>query len=484
MNETEQLMKEPAHYYPQSMEEFIGNPLLEALLPLDDPALYPRLLLVQPPYKPDDRESPAALRLFCLQRLSELHIPTREDIMLLLSINRSLRWGYAGRNPMGLDVVREALHERGAEMTEELEKYLKSIIAPIYGFPVLGISGVGKTTSVQNALSLFPQVISHKSYRGKPFEKEQLVWLKVDCPGDGTPKGLCSAILRGIDEAMGTDYAQQIIRNRMSKDVLLVKVSQLVQSLYLGILVIDDIQNICSTKRTISDELLSFMVSMANNLKIPVVMVGSPKILDLLQKEFQQAKRASGEGEIRMNLMPDNSTEWKRFIKVLWHYQYTNKRVNLTSKMEKTFYEESVGNPFVAATLYKLVQDDAIISKNETFTSEDVKRVARDKMGITAKMRKDMLDGIDVELNRYKHLWSIGRMAETDQPKVSKTPPKTDEPYSQKMVQLSSKLEEAGIDMMRSRSYARQAIAAYPEEEDINVLFGYAMELQKAGDQK
>ena len=40
---------------------------------------------------------------------------------------------------------------------------------------------------------------------------------------------------------MGTDYAQQIIRNRMSKDVLLVKVSQLVQSLYLGILVIDDL---------------------------------------------------------------------------------------------------------------------------------------------------------------------------------------------------------------------------------------------------
>lgn len=471
-------MKEPAHYYRQSMEEFIGNPLLEAIPPMDDPALYPKLLLVQPPYKPEDRQLPAATRLIRLQRLAELHIPAKEDVMLLMSINRILRWGYAGRNPMGMDTVGEALAGQGIELTDKLEKYLTSIIAPIYGFPVLGISGVGKTTSVLNALSLFPQVISHRSYRGQPFEKDQLVWLKVDCPGDGTPKGLCSAILRGIDEALGTDYAQQIIRNRMSKDVLLVKVSQLVQSLYLGIIVIDDIQNLCSTKRPVSDELLSFMVSMANNLKIPVVMVGSPKILDLLQREFQQAKRASGEGEIRMNLMPQDSPEWNRFMKILWRYQYTVRRVNFTEKMEKAFFEESVGNPFVAATLYKLVQDDAIISTKESFTAADVRRVASDKMGITAKMRRDMLNGVDVELNRYRHLWSAGIITEAATSQNTSPLQKTEDRYSKKMSKLASKLEKEGLDMTESRSYARQAIAAFPDEADIEVLFGYAKELQ------
>ena len=43
-------------------------------------------------------------------------------------------------------------------------------------------------------------------------------------------------------------------------------------------------------------------------------MVGSLKILRLLQREFQQAKRASGEGEIRMDLMAEGIQEWKRFI--------------------------------------------------------------------------------------------------------------------------------------------------------------------------
>lgn len=102
----------------------------------------------------------------------------------------------------------------------------------------------------------------------------------------------------------------------------------------------------------------------------------STKILRLLQREFQQAKRASGEGEIRMDLMAEGSQEWKRFIKAIWRYQYTAEKVNLTAKMEEVFFAESVGNPFVASTLYKVVQDDAIISQKEKFGITDVRRVS------------------------------------------------------------------------------------------------------------
>ena len=106
-----------------------------------------------------------------------------------------------------------------------------------------------------------------------------------------------------------------------------------------------------------------------------------------------------------MDLMSDDSPEWKRFIKAIWRYQYTSEKVNLTAKMEDVFYAESVGNPFIASTLYKVVQDDAIISQKEKFGITDVRRVSKEKMGITAKMRSDMLAGIDVELNTYQHLW-------------------------------------------------------------------------------
>ena len=52
------------------------------------------------------------------------------------------------------------------------------------------------------------------------------------------------------------------------------------------------------------------MVTLTNSLSVPVVMVGTPKILNLFQKELQQAKRASGEGEVHMMLMARESAEW------------------------------------------------------------------------------------------------------------------------------------------------------------------------------
>ena len=68
------------------------------------------------------------------------------------------------------------------------------------------------------------------------------------------------------------------------------------------------------------------------------------------------------------------------------------------------FFEESVGNPFLCALLYKLVQDDAITSGSETFTITDVKKVAEEKLCITSTMRKNMLAGNDEELKKYEYL--------------------------------------------------------------------------------
>ena len=286
---------------------------------------------------------------------------------------------------------------------------------------------------------------------------------------------------------MESDYTDQILRNRMSKDILLIKVSRLIQSLNLGILVIDDIQNLCGAKETVSNELLSFMVSMANSLRIPVIMVGSPKILRLLQKEFQQAKRASGEGEVRMDLMVRDSQEWKRYIKAIWRYQYTANKVKLTSKMRDVFFEESVGNPFVASMLYKLVQDDAIISRKEKFGVRDVRRISKEKMGITANMRNAMLKGVDVELNEYRHLWeaadSMGKMPGQEDNRKSKKDT-NDKEYNTRVTNLSTRLVTAGIPMIQARTYARQAIAAYPNDDNQDVLFGYAMALHKAAEKQ
>lgn len=476
-------MKEDAFYHKQRLIEFIGNPLIESLPPPEDPEMYPKLLMAFPDYSENEREEKAQWRLAQLQRIAHVHLPTNADSMLLLNISRCLRWSYVDRNPIPFKDVKRFIEAEGMKVTDNQERYLTTFKAPIYGFPVLGISGVGKTTSVENVLSLFPQFIGHTKFRDVNFEAEQLVWLKVDCPSDGTPKGLCSSVLGGIDKVLGTHYTESILRNRMSKDVLLIKVSKLIRSLYLGILIIDDIQNLCGAKENVTDELLNFMVSLANNLSIPVIMVGSPKILKLLQREFQQAKRASGEGEIRMELMRKDSQEWKRFIRTIWRYQYTAKRVELSDEMEETFFNESVGNPFVVATLYKIVQDEAIISKKETFNIADVKRVSKDKMGLTANMRKNMLAGVDVELNAYKRLWDVRTMTgmpDSTTKKDTNTQKISEDTFNLLVVEVAAKLEKLLMDGNAAKSLARQAVAAFPNEKNKDVLYGYAVALSRA----
>ena len=169
------------------------------------------------------------------------YVDKTEFIEKLYNISRCLRWSYANRNPLDFEVVKKTLKARGKQLTDATENYLRRCIyAPVYGFPVIGVSGSGKTSSIMNVMSDYPQVLVHTCYQDIPFNEEQLVWHKVDCPGDGTPKGLWTAIIREVDKVLGTDYSDQIIRKRMSMDFLLLQMSQLVRRVNMGILIIDE----------------------------------------------------------------------------------------------------------------------------------------------------------------------------------------------------------------------------------------------------
>ena len=389
--------------------EFIGNPLI-AVLPesLPEERLIKKLFK-HPPYLEEERRACPQSRLELLGRIGMLHIPYTQDMFIARNLSRCINWGYVSRNPMPFETTAQVMAAYRGGMSEDLEDYLTETVFPTFGFSVLGISGVGKSSSVMNALMRYPQVIDHTEYQGVPFHCSQIVWLKVDCPGDGTPKGLCTAIIQQIDAALGTNYRSEVT-SKISKDMLTTKVSQTLRTHHLGVLVIDDIQNLCDAKKDASSDMMSFLIYLMETLAIPVVMVGTPKVLPLFQQEFQIAKRATGDGTVRMDLFEEDTKEWERFINVIWTYQFTAHGVPLTPELNKVFYEESVGNPFLCALLYKLVQDDAITSGEESFTVRDVKKVAKDKLCITSSMRENMLNGKDEELRRYEYLWGATSM--------------------------------------------------------------------------
>ena len=101
-----------------------------------------------------------------------------------------------------------------------------------------------KTTSIEAILSLYPQVILHNRYCENDFSFTQIVWLKLDCPFDGSIKGLYLNFFQAVDDLLGTRYYDNYAGGRKTVDELLPRMA-LVASLHsIGVLVIDEIQHL------------------------------------------------------------------------------------------------------------------------------------------------------------------------------------------------------------------------------------------------
>lgn len=389
----------PADYRDKQLPEFAGNPLAEALPDLLTDEELAVMLAREPYYQNSDRFLSAEMRVDMTQRLYDFHQPMPQDIDIARRIFRCIRWGYVNRNPLAAAQVSD-LNARYAALRDGA-KTLPVIHRPnVSGFTIIGISGIGKTCTLEGILSLYPQVISHTCYKDSPFVMKQIVWLKLDCTFDGSIKGLCAGFFSSLDRLLGTEYYRMYTSRHNTVDTMMNMMTQLASIYGIGLLVIDEIQHLSTAKSGGQEKMLNFFVTLVNTIGLPVVLVGTPKALPILQSEFRQARRGSGQGDLLWDSM-QNGIMWKMFVRSMWKYQYTRETVPFSDEMADALYNESGGIPFLAVTIYKLVQEDAILMKKETFTPKDIRRVTSEKMRLTEPMRKALLSGKDVDIYRY-----------------------------------------------------------------------------------
>lgn len=103
----------------------------------------------------------------------------------------------------------------------------RSVRSTAMGFTMIEMSGVGKTTAVERVLSHYPQCITHTNYKDNPFYIKQVVWMKLDCPYDGSIKGLCLSFFNELDRILDTNYSDIFIASRYTVDTMLIKMSHL-----------------------------------------------------------------------------------------------------------------------------------------------------------------------------------------------------------------------------------------------------------------
>lgn len=381
-----------ATYSKPELPKFAGNPNIEAL-----PLINTRRQALDgmerlPDYNDEVRLLPAHLRTHLVMDVLHFFQPLSIHTKLEGMVSRMIRDGYLHRNPLN--------PSHSSDLQVRLKHFKKfstfgEQFAPSgCGFTICGMSGVGKTTALIRVLNLYPQIIIHASYKRKKFTRAQIAWLLLECPKDGSTKGLCTKFFKTIDYVMGdaTDYSKNYGKDTRSTNDLMESMANVAATHQLGILVIDEIQYLNVAKSGGAEEMLNFFVNLVNTIGLPVVIVGTYDAVPLLTSTFRQARRGSGQGDLVWDRMPFDD-EWHLYVEALWEYQYTQKKCPLTKPLSLALHDVSYGIVDIANRIYLAAQVRAIENGKEEVTEGLLRSAYRDDFRLVSHIIETLKSG-------------------------------------------------------------------------------------------
>lgn len=392
-----------AEYKEFPLEEFNQNPLIQALPPLLDKAAIIRKLMVKPIYNDEEKHAESIYRIHMINRLFQLYTPLPVHIDVWNMIHTLILQGYLARNPFDKN-YKKYINDSGKEIINrsyEINSRQNFRTTSSCG-TFIGFSGMGKTTTINRVLSDIPQVIIHNEYKGIHFNQIQLVWLKLEAPSNSSLKALCLQFFMKVDELLGTNNYKKYVSRNMSVDSMLPLISQVAHNIGLGLLVIDETQNI---KKRGAEQIMNFFVSLINT-GINLCLIGTPGAYDLFGKELRMTRRLTGNAEIIYNNM-QYGNEFTFLLESIWKYQWTRNFVPYNEEFGKVIYEETQGISDLVIKLFVYSQQRAIESGGEELSIDLIKKVAKEKFSLLQPMLNAIRSGNPHKIAKYEDIRKI-----------------------------------------------------------------------------
>ncbi|MCE0778725.1 MULTISPECIES: ATP-binding protein [Pseudomonas] len=387
-----------ATYRKTGMPQYDGNPLIEAL-----PAILTEIEVVRyvghTPPKPDQAElalSPK-LRSHGINRLRDLVVPMDIHLELEDSFSQLIRYGYTAREPFSPSTIRyrvpakNGLHSNGFKSSANI-------------MTLIGLSGMGKTTALDAISKLYPQVIQHSKYKGNIFIETQVVWLKLECPHDGSLGGFCAAFFASLDTALGIHKYSDIVVKHPSVSKMLQIISQLCKAFYIGAIIIDEMQHLNTRGGRDREKLLNFFVTLSNDTGVPLVYVGTNAMLPLFSGVLRNARRAVGMGEITFDRFSVDSPFWELLVNRVWEYDWTGGSTALSEELFYKIYDLSQGNTDFLIKLIMLTQRYAIAEGVTVLTTTVMQRVYDNQMRMLHKPIEALRSGDPLQIAEFEDL--------------------------------------------------------------------------------
>ncbi|WP_438580491.1 ATP-binding protein [Aeromonas sobria] len=474
-----------AHYIAGEIEEYRDQPLINALPQINSPQDTAQMLNRYPKVDESEIVLPGHIRRHAMMRiLDQFLYPTRLHLQLEQMISSMIRRGYLSRN------IADRTYQRNLDDASrtDFQAVARNAGNEALVSSVIGCSGAGKSTAVEAILQSYPQAIFHLEY-----QHTQLVWLKVECPHDGSVKNLCTNFFRAVDDALATDYQQLYAKARSSAESMLGDIARVAALHSVGLLVIDEIQHLEKSRSGGAGKMLNFFVTLTNVIKVPVLFIGTPKALELFSPTMRSARRATQFGSLNWNRFsraeengPDG--EWERFIKRLWKLQWFRSPTPLTQPMRDLFWEYTQGIAHIAVSLFYLCQARAVMAGREVIDKVLVTKVFNEELSMIHPMINALRSGREDKILQYADL-DISRdsirifgqqVPETGPDTLSANDAGVGDRKETKQSKLAKMLVQMGLGEDIAPLVAEQTIAEKPEED----LFGLVAHIRNLQERK
>lgn len=346
------------------------NPFLEAMPPmLTKTELFNQiqsfpLITVHPFMNGNERRQ-------LLPLLQNWYLPIDYMYMIYDEVYRAIKSTYLTMNAKECVQQLNALQFENIKAITKQDYTTNSVCSAL-----LGVPGIGKTSVLRKCVQTMPQVIEHSQYCGKAFYCKQINYIFVECPSDCSIKALTFNIAMAIDNAIGSSYADYYNKLKiLSSSALVLSIKQLCINHHIGILIVDEIQNVVQTasRNRQVGKLIKFLVELTNDTCTSIYLVGTLEAETLFLKEEHLKRRTRG-----YRLLPmEYGRLYRYFIDNLWNYQVVKNKTHITDSLAALIYDLTGGVPAYITKIFQETQAYAITSGYETIDENSIKQTAK-----------------------------------------------------------------------------------------------------------
>lgn len=405
-----------AVYTPGKLPSHAGNPLIEAIRPVpkDDVEAAERMAVPLPFDIERAKGKPNRERLDLIDYLDDLYIPTTWHCEKEQRLTSMLLKGLRARNPLTPDGARTLIAGQKLPflMDDPAQKPEGSICL------IDGMSGMGKTTFVKGVARLWGgPVILHTKYKGKYCQLLQISYLKVNCPEDASLKGLAKNLLFAVVQLIGPDkeLADLLLNENVTRKDLVLALRYLISAHFIGVLIIDEIRNLfLKRSRRYTDvgskdrdtEIVAFLMNLRDEVKIPIVLIGTPEAAEHLDTSLSINRRLVRDGDFTM--LPPTSCDdpdWELLCDKVWTHSLLRKSSRMTSDIRKMLHDKTAGIPGLFVALFQSCQRWAIRTEEERINEDLIELAYQKDFGRLEKIITAIREGKQEAKLQWEDIW-------------------------------------------------------------------------------